>query len=86
MEQRKREKYAHPDPSHFFVPIAVEALGVIGPEVGHFFRDLGRWIAVATSEPLSHQYLLQRVFVAIQRGNAAAIYWTVQRDSAAQCE
>ena len=39
-----------------FVPIAVETLGVMGPEVGLFFRDLGRQIAVATSEPLSHQY------------------------------
>ena len=57
-EQRKKEKYAHLDPSHFFVPTAVETLGAIGPEAGHFFRDLGRWIAVATSESLSHQYLL----------------------------
>ena len=77
MEQRKREKYAHLDPSHFFVPIAVETLGATGPEAGHFFRDLGRPIAVTTSEPLSHQHLLQRVSVAIQRGNAAAILGTV---------
>ena len=47
-------------------------MGPIGPEAGHFFKDLSRQIAVATSEPLSHQYLLQQVFVAIQRGNAAA--------------
>ena len=39
MNQRKREKYAHLDPSHFYVPIAVETLGAIGPEAGHFFRD-----------------------------------------------
>ena len=49
----------------------------IGPEAGHIFRDLGRWIAVATSEPLSHQYLLQWVFVAIQHGNAVAILGTL---------
>ena len=85
MERRKREKYAHLDP-HFFVPIAVETLSVIGPEAGHFFRDLGRWIAVAISEPLSHQYLLQRVSVVILRGNAAAILGTAQSHSAAQCE
>ena len=86
MERRKREKYAHLDPSHLIVPIAMETLGAIGPEAGHFFRDLGRWIAVAISEPLTHQYLLQQVSVVILRGNAAAILGTVERDSAAQCE
>ena len=32
MERRKRLKYAHLDTSHFFVPVAVENLGVMGPE------------------------------------------------------
>ena len=86
MERRKREKYVHLDPCLFFVPIAVETLGAMGPEAGHFFRDLGQRIAAATSEPLSHQYLLQRVAVAVQRGNAAAILGTAERDSAAQYE
>ena len=31
MERRKRLKYAHVDTSHFFVPVAVEASGVMGP-------------------------------------------------------
>ena len=55
---------------------------VIGPEAGHFFRDLGRQIAVATSDPLSHQYLLQHVAVAVHRGNAVAVLGTAERDSA----
>ena len=86
MKRRKREKYAHLDPSHFIVTIAMETLGAIGPEAGCFFRDLGRCIAVAISEPLSHQYLYQQVSVVIQRGNAAAILGTAQSDSASQCE
>ena len=86
MERRKKEKYAHLDPSHFFVPIAVETLDPIGPEAGHFFRDLSRRIVVATSEPLSHQYLLQRVSVAIQRGNAAASLRLRRGTLLAQCE
>ena len=65
MEHRKREKHVHLDPSHFFVPIAVETLGAMGPEAGHFFRDVGRWIAADTSKPLSHQYFLQQVAVAV---------------------
>ena len=39
MEQRKRKKYVYLEPSHFFVSIAVETLGAMGPEAGHFFRD-----------------------------------------------
>ena len=82
MERRKKAKYSHLDSSHFFVPVVVETLGVMGPEAGHFFRDLGRRIAAATSDPLSHQYLIQRVAVAVQRGNAAAVLGTAERDSA----
>ena len=53
----------------------------MGLEAGHFFRDLGRCTAVATSEPLSHQFLLLWVV----SGNAAAILGTAERDFAAQC-
>ena len=52
----------------------------MGSEADHFFRDLGRWIAAATSDPLSHQYLLQDVAVAVQRCNAVAVLGTAERD------
>ena len=57
---------------------SVIQLDVIGPKAGYVFRYLGRWIVVTTSEPLSHQYLLQQVSVAIQRGNATAILATAE--------
>ena len=75
-EYRKRQKYANLDGNHFFVPVAVETLGVIGPESESFLRDLARKVMEATGEPSSHQYLLQRLSVAIQRGNSAAIQGT----------
>ena len=75
-EQRKRQKYANLDGNHFFVPVAVETLGVIGPESESFLRGLARKVMEATGEPSSHQYLLQRLSVAIQRGNSAAIQGT----------
>ena len=77
MDRRKRLKYAHLNTSHFFVPLAVEILGVMGPDAGLFCQELGRCITAATSDPLSHQHLLQRVSVATQRGNAAAILGTM---------
>ena len=55
-------------------------------EAGHFFRDLGRQIVVAISEPLLHQYLLQQVAIAVKRGNVSAILRTAESDSAAHCE
>ena len=70
-EQRKRTKYLHLETTHHFVPVAVETLGPIGEEGRVFLKELGRRIAATCFEPLSYQYLLQRVAVAIQRGNAA---------------
>ena len=39
-ERRKRLKYANLNFSYFFVPVAVETLGVIGPESHAFLQDL----------------------------------------------
>ena len=38
-----------------------------------FLRDVGRRVAAETGEPRSLQFLLQRVSVAVQRGNAACV-------------
>ena len=72
-EKKKRTKYAHLEESHYFVPVAVETMGVFGPEARSFLRELGYRIANATQDPLSHLYLRQRISVAVQRGNTAAI-------------
>ena len=72
-EQRKRVKYAHLDHTHFFVPVAVETLGAMGTEALAFFKEVARHIARVTNEPRSYQYLLQRVAVAIQRGNTDSV-------------
>ena len=72
-EKKKRTKYAHLEESHYFVPVAVETMGVFGPEARSFLRELGHRVANATQDPLSHLYLRQRISVAVQRGNTAAI-------------
>ena len=73
-EQRKN---AHLEATHHFVPIAVETLGVVGEEGSIFFKDLGRRIADVTQEQQSHQFLLQRVSITVQRGNVASILGTL---------
>jgi len=56
-----------------FEPIAVLTLGAPGDEALAFFLDLGQLITTTTVEPRSFQFLVQRVSVAVQRGNAAFI-------------
>ena len=75
-ERRKRGKYSHLESSHHFTPMAVESLGALGPDAQSFLRDLGRCLREAMSEPSSYHYLLQRISVAMQRGNAAAVLGT----------
>jgi hypothetical protein len=48
----------------------------MGDEASNFFRDLGRRIADVSREPRSYQFLMQRISVTIQRGNAACILGT----------
>ena len=65
------------------MPVAVETLGVIGPDSQVFLQDLAGRIQKATMEPLAHQHLLQRISVVIQLGNATAIQGTAEMDPAA---
>ena len=75
-ERRKIVKYIELAATHHFIPVAIESTGVFGPQAHAFFRKLGRRIKEETGEPLSLHYLYQRIAVAIQRGNAAAVLGT----------
>ena len=79
MQKRvKQPKYQSLAALHIFIPVAVETLlGAIGDEAPVFLHDLGRRIAAVTAEPRSFQFLMQRLSVAVQRGNAACVLGTV---------
>ena len=72
-EERKKTKYAELATTHHFVPLAIEISGVFGSEAQMFFWELGHRIRDESGEPLAYQYLLQRISVEVQRGNAAAV-------------
>src|SRR5664279_3077128 len=76
-ELKKRIKYACLTPIYKFVPVAVETLGALGEEADDFMRELGRQITTVTSERRATEFLLQRLSVAIQRGNASCVLGTV---------
>ena len=79
-EHLKISKYAHLESSHLFVPIAVETSGVLGQAALDFVSDLGQRLHQVTGEARSKEYLLQKLSIAIQRGNAAAVLGTAERD------
>ena len=76
-ESRKAVKYRSLASLYSFTPVAVETLGAIGQEAFAFFQDLGRRIFANTAEPRSFQFLMQRLSVTVQRGNAACVLGTV---------
>jgi hypothetical protein len=75
-EQRKSLKYRSLAAMYSFIPVAVESIGAQGEEATAFFRELGRRIAAVTNEPKSFQFLMQRLSVTVQRGNAACVLGT----------
>jgi hypothetical protein len=76
-EVRKKTKYSQLSVMYCFVPIAVETLGALGDDASDFLHQLGRRIANVTGERRATEFLLQRLSVAIQRGNAASVLGTV---------
>ena len=72
-EEKKDGKYLHLAPTYLFHPVAIETSGAIGPRSRTFLRELGRRVHRQSGEANSTSYLLQRLSVAVQRGNAVAI-------------
>ena len=76
-ETKKEKKYDFLKDRYIFVPVAIETLGGYGPEAWKFGEVLGERLRMATNEPRSSMFLKQRISIAIQRGNAAAILGTL---------
>ena len=75
-EGRKQSKYTCLEPIYSFTPVANESAGACGPLTLEFLKDLGRRLSRVTGEASSYTYLLQRLSVAVQRGNSASILGT----------
>ena len=55
----------------------LETSGVFGPLTLQFLKDLGNWVRQATTDESSYTYLIQRLSVSVQRGNAALVLGTI---------
>ena len=67
--------------NNYFVPVAIETTGVFGPEALQFLRELGHRLKSESGEAQSFYFLQQRISVAIQRGNAAAVLGTMKSNN-----
>ena len=75
--KEENSKYSALAHSHSFVPIAIETSGILGPQSLSFIKDLGNRIRSHSGDKLSFKYLLQRISMAVQRGNAISILDTL---------
>ena len=58
---------------YYFVPIAMETFGSWAKKSLEFMKKLGDQLKLATGEPKSTYYLLQRISILVQRSNASSI-------------
>ena len=72
-EEAKACKYSGLTDRFMVQPIAVETAGVIGPSSLSFLREIGKRAATLRREPRETQWLLQRIGLAILRGNVTSI-------------
>jgi hypothetical protein len=85
-EQRKRVKYSTISQTHHFIPVAVETLGALGEDAASFLKELRSQIAAVTKKSRASEFLLQRISVAIKRGNAACILGTLSSCSSSDLD
>ena len=76
-EKRKSDKYSNMDPNmYLFAPVVIETSGVFGKQTLSFLKDLACRVHKVSGEVKSFPYLLQRLAVAVQRGNAVSVLGT----------
>jgi len=76
-ELDKHRLYEDLEERYLFVAVAVETTGVFGEEGLKLIKKIGQKIRDITGEPRSTNYLLQRISVALQRGNTASVLGTI---------
>ena len=80
-ESKKITKYLALADKHDFVPVAIETLGTWGERGLAFMNEVRRRVAAITGDNRSTAFLKQRMSLAVQRGNAAAVLGTFASSS-----
>jgi len=69
----KEQKYAALASTHIIIPVSLETFGAWHFDSLSFVRELGRRAAQITGDQRETTFLLQRISVAVQRGNASSV-------------
>ena len=75
-EVRKREHYRNITDRYLLEPVSVETTGILGPSTIDFLRRLGKQVSGATGDKRETSWLMERISLAVVRGNAASILAT----------
>ena len=76
-EDLKIKKYEELLQDFHVVPIAIETFGSFGTHGKKLIQDIGKMLIEKSGEKRSKFYLFQRLSMAVQRGNVAAVLGTV---------
>ena len=76
-EKKKTAKYRSMDQNFIFMPVAVESMGCFGSQALSFIKTIGQKIALVSGDQRSTSYLIQRISIAVQRGNVASILGSI---------
>ena len=76
-EKEKTKKYSNLLGRYIFVPVAIETGGPRGNEGLFFIKEIRRRLAEISGEAKSTSFLIQRISMAVQRGNVASILGTL---------
>ena len=78
-ENSKRSKYRSLE-NFYFCPISIETMGPWGEDGRKLIDEIGKKLNQVTGESRSKSFLIQRISIANQRGNAASIIGTIPQD------
>ena len=76
-ESAKCRKYSSLIPSFHFSPLCVETLGALGSCARSLVRRIGSWVMEQSGDNRATQFLIQKVAIDVQRGNAASVMATI---------
>ena len=68
-----RRKYAELSETYQLEPIAVEIIRVYDPSIRNLFNAIDSRLRATTEDPRETQWVHQRIWLTVQRGNAIAV-------------
>ena len=69
--------YSKPNSYEYNTPVAIETFGAMGKRSFTYVKELDHTVRQCTGEVKARAYLLQRLSVAVQKGNAASVLGSV---------